>query len=173
MEPREKEETIRKFRSGLLDVLVTTTVIEIGIDIPDAGVILITNGECFGLAQLHQMRGRVGRGNKQGYCFVVADPKTDAAKERLRIFERTSDGFQIATEDLKLRGVGEFFGTRQHGLPEVGMGDILENHEMMQLAREEAFSIVNGDISLPPEEKEALAEELAKSYGDRLRLGLV
>lgn len=173
MELRDKEETIREFRSGLLDILVTTTVIELGIDVPDAGAILITNGECFGLAQLHQMRGRVGRGNKQGYCFVVADPKTDAAKERLRIFARTTDGFEIAREDLKLRGVGEFFGVRQHGLPEVGIGSILENREVMQLAREEALSIVNGQVPLTPKEKEALASQLAESYGEKLRLGFV
>jgi len=173
MDPREKEEIIREFRRGLLDILVTTTVIEIGIDIPDAGAILITNGECFGLAQLHQMRGRVGRGGQQGYCFVIAHPKTDVAKERLGIFERTSDGFEIAREDLKLRGVGEFFGTRQHGLPEVGIGNIFENRDMMRLAREEAFSIVNGDVPLTPEQREALTRELAKSYGDRLRLGFV
>ncbi len=173
LEPQEKEQAIRKFRSGRLDILVTTTVIEIGIDIPDAGAILITNGECFGLAQLHQMRGRVGRGNKQGYCIVVADPRTDAARERLKTFERTTDGFEIAREDLRLRGVGEFFGTRQHGLPEVGIGNILENHEVVQLAREEAFSIVNGQIQLGSDEKEALTRKLAESYGERLRLGFV
>jgi len=173
MEPLEKEEAIRKFRSGFLDILVTTTVIEIGIDIPDAGAILITNGECFGLAQLHQMRGRVGRGGRQGYCIVVADPRTDAARERLGIFEHTSDGFEIAREDLRLRGVGEFFGIRQHGLPEVGACDIFEHQELMRLAREEAFSIVNGETSLPPHEKEILEREVAKLYGDRLRLGFV
>ena len=173
MEPQEKEQTIRDFRAGRLDILVTTTVIEIGIDIPDAGAILITNGECFGLAQLHQMRGRVGRGSKQGYCFVVAHAKTDAAKERLKIFEGTTDGFEIAREDLRLRGVGEFFGTRQHGLPEVGIGNVLENDDVMRAAREEALSIVSGDIPLTPEEKEALAGELGKTYGDRLRLGFV
>jgi ATP-dependent DNA helicase RecG len=173
MEPGEKEKAVREFRAGLLDILVATTVIEIGIDVPDAGAILITDAECFGLAQLHQMRGRVGRGNSQGYCLVVADPRTDAARERLRTFERTSDGFQIAWEDLKLRGVGEFFGVRQHGLPEIGIGNLLEHHELMQLAREEAFSIVNGDVPLSPEEKEALTREVAKSYGDKLRLGFV
>ncbi len=173
MDPQDKEEIIREFRSGLLDILVTTTVIELGIDVPDAGAILITNGECFGLAQLHQMRGRVGRGNKQGYCFVVADPKTDDAKERLQIFARTSDGFEIAREDLKLRGVGEFFGVRQHGLPEVGIGNILENREVMELAREEALAIVNGEVPLTPKEKQALANQVAELYGEKLRLGFV
>ncbi len=173
MEPSEKEDTVRKFKTGLLDILVTTTVIEIGIDIPDAGAIFVINGECFGLAQLHQMRGRVGRGNEQAYCIIVADPKTDAAKERLGILRSTTDGFQVAKEDLRLRGVGEFFGTRQHGLPEVGMGDILEDYEMMQLARKEAFAVVNGDVPLPPEEKQALARELRRTYGGKLRLGFV
>ena len=173
LDAARKEDTIHKFRGGGLDILVTTTVVEVGIDIPDAAAILITNGECFGLAQLHQMRGRVGRGTEQGYCFVVADPETDAGKERLRIFERTSDGFEIAREDLRLRGVGEFFGTRQHGLPEVAVGNLLEDHEMMQLARKEAFAQVNGDVPLSLEEEEALARELRKTYGDKLRLGFV
>ena len=173
MEPSEKEDAVEKFKRGFLDILVTTTVIEIGIDIPDAGAILITNGECFGLAQLHQIRGRVGRGSEQGYCIIVADPKTDAAKERLRILQGTTDGFQIAKEDLRLRGVGEFFGTRQHGLPEVGAGNILEDYDMMQLARKEAFAVVNREVPLSPEEKKALAYELRKTYGGKLRLGFV
>jgi ATP-dependent DNA helicase RecG len=173
MDPAEKEDSIRKFRKGLLDILVSTTVIETGIDIPDAAAILITDAECFGLAQLHQMRGRVGRGGEQGYCLVVADPKTESAMERLRVFQSTNDGFQIAREDLRLRGVGEFFGTRQHGLSEVGMTNILEDPELMQVARKEAFGVVNGDICLSPEEKEDLAEEMGKAYGEKLRLGFV
>lgn len=173
MPTEERERIIGEFRSGRFDVLVTTTVIEVGIDIPDAAAILITNGECFGLAQLHQMRGRVGRGGEQGYCFVVAEPQTGAARERLEIFERTTDGFEIAREDLKLRGVGEFFGTRQHGLPETGIGNIFENQDLMQLAREEAFSIINGTTPLSVEEKEALAVELGKTYGESFRLGFV
>ena len=105
--------------------------------------------------------------------MVVADPKTDAAKRRLEIFERTNDGFRISAEDLKLRGVGEFFGTRQHGLPEVGLGNILEEDEMMQLARKEAFRVADDVVSLRPEERKALTDELTKSYGDRLRLSFV
>ncbi|MDP2895708.1 MAG: ATP-dependent DNA helicase RecG [bacterium] len=173
MPPLEKEEAIQRFRNAFLDILVTTTVIETGIDIPDAAAILITNGECFGLAQLHQMRGRVGRGGQQGYCLVVADPQTDAATERLRVFESTTDGFRIAIEDLRLRGVGEFFGTRQHGLPEVPAANIVEDPEMLQLARKEAFGVVKGDVPLSPSEKEALGAELQKTYGEKIRLGLV
>lgn len=173
MPPPQKEETIQKFRKGLLDILVTTTVIETGIDIPDAAAILITDAECFGLAQLHQMRGRVGRGGQQGYCLIAADPKTDAAEERLRVFESTSDGFRIALEDLRLRGVGEFFGTRQHGLPDVPAADVFEDPEMLQLARREAFAVVQGEAPLSPSEKKALAAELQKAYGERIRLGFV
>jgi ATP-dependent DNA helicase RecG len=173
METEDRERTIAEFRKGGLDILVTTTVIEIGIDVPDAGAILITNGECFGLAQLHQMRGRVGRGGKQGYCLVVAEPQTDAATERLHIFERTNDGFEIAREDLRLRGVGEFFGTRQHGLPELGIGDLFEHGELMRLARKEAVHVVNGQIPLSIEEREALASEVARTYGEKFRLGFV
>ncbi len=173
MGTEERERTITEFRKGGLDILVTTTVIEIGIDVPDAGAILITNGECFGLAQLHQMRGRVGRGGRQGYCLVVAEPQTDAAKERLHIFERTNDGFQIAREDLRLRGVGEFFGTRQHGLPELGIGDLFEHGELMRLARKEAVRVVNGQTPLCIEERESLASEVARTYGEKFRLGFV
>lgn len=168
-----KEEVIQKFRNGLLDILVTTTVIETGIDIPDAAAILITNAECFGLSQLHQMRGRVGRGSQQAYCLVVSDPKTDAAAERLRVFESTTDGFRIALEDLRLRGVGEFFGTRQHGLPEVPAANVFEDPEMLQIARAEAFAVVKGEVSLSAQEKESLAGELQKSYGEKIRLGFV
>jgi ATP-dependent DNA helicase RecG len=168
-----KEEVIQKFRNGLLDILVTTTVIETGIDIPDATAILITDAECFGLAQLHQMRGRVGRGSQQGYCLVVSDPKTDAAAERLRVFESTTDGFRIALEDLRLRGVGEFFGTRQHGLPEVPAANVFEDPEMLQIARAEAFAVVKGEVPLSPSEKEALGRELQKAYGEKIRLGFV
>jgi ATP-dependent DNA helicase RecG len=119
------------------------------------------------------MRGRVGRGGQQGYCLVVADPKTDAAAERLRVFESTTDGFRIAIEDLRLRGAGEFFGTRQHGLPEVPAANVFEDPEMLQLARKEAFAVVRGDVPLSASEKEALGAELRKTYGDRIRLGFV
>lgn len=143
MKSAEKEETMSRFRQGEIKVLVSTTVIEVGLDIPNATVMLIIDADRFGLAQLHQLRGRVGRSSHQSYCILVADPKTDQGRDRLRVMTRTRDGFLLAEEDLRLRGPGEFHDARQSGLPELKIADLLRDWKALEAARREAQALVH------------------------------
>lgn len=138
-----KQETMLKFRRGELDVLVSTTVIEVGVDVSNASVMIIENAERFGLAQLHQLRGRVGRGNHQSYCIIIGNPSTAEGKKRLKVFTETNDGFKIAEEDLKIRGPGEFFGTRQHGIPDLKVASLLKDRKLLKHARSQASQIIS------------------------------
>ena len=124
MKPKEKDAVMRAFAAHEIDVLVSTTVIEVGVDVPNAALMLIENAECFGLSQLHQLRGRVGRGRHKSYCVLVSDNKGEETKQRLKVMSSTSDGFAIAEEDLKLRGPGDFFGSRQRGLPSLRVAPV-------------------------------------------------
>lgn len=144
----EKNENMNLFKNGQLDILVATTVIEVGIDVPNASVMLIEHAERFGLSQLHQLRGRVGRGQKQAYCILLSEAKTAEAKQRLSAMTKTTDGFKIAEYDLLIRGPGEFFGTRQHGLPELKIGNLLTDREILNVARKEAFSYLEKNPNL-------------------------
>ena len=141
MSSEEKKSIMLSFRDGKIQVLVSTIVIEVGIDVPNATMMVIENAERFGLSQLHQLRGRIGRGSEESYCMLFGNPRTPEGKERLKIISRTSDGFKIAEEDLRLRGPGEFFGTRQHGLPELRIANIVEDYEILRVARRDAFSV--------------------------------
>ena len=136
MSPAEKNEIMDRFSRGDIQVLVSTTVVEVGIDVPNATVMLIENAERFGLAQLHQLRGRVGRGREQSYCIFISGSEQKEALERLSVVGRSNDGFHIANEDLKLRGPGEFFGTRQSGTMNFALGDIYENADILKSAAE-------------------------------------
>ena len=139
MKAAEKEEMMREFVAGNLDILVSTTVIEVGVDVPNASLMVIEHAERFGLSQLHQLRGRVGRGAKQSYCVLLTgDKKTAVAKERLGIMEQTSDGFKIAEKDLEIRGQGEILGTRQSGIQNFKIGNIVRDLELLMSARTEA-----------------------------------
>ena len=144
MNGRDKDEVMRRFLSGELKVLVSTTVIEVGIDVPNATVMLIYHAERFGLAQLHQLRGRVGRGEWQSYCVLLSDARSDIAKQRLETMVETTDGFLIAQRDLELRGPGEFLGVRQSGLPEFAVGDLGQDFKIMEVARDEAAAAIAG-----------------------------
>jgi ATP-dependent DNA helicase RecG len=163
MKSEEKDEVMRRFKAHALDVLVATTVIEVGIDVPNASVIIIEDADRFGLAQLHQLRGRVGRGEHASYCILVADPKTEDGRARMQVMAETNDGFRIAEEDLKLRGPGEFFGTRQSGLPELYVGDILRDHAVMDETRQAAFALIERDPNLAHPENYRLRKALEKS----------
>jgi len=140
----EKETTMQLFKEGRLDILVTTTVIEVGVDVPNATLILIEHAERFGLSQLHQLRGRVGRGTQQSYCVLVGEPVTEEARQRLQAMEKTSDGFELANEDLKIRGPGDFWGVKQHGLNELKVANLLRDQQILADAAEAAGRLGGG-----------------------------
>jgi ATP-dependent DNA helicase RecG len=142
MSAQEKDDVMRSFKEGELHVLVSTTVIEVGVDVPNATLMVVYDADRFGLSQLHQLRGRVGRGEHQSYCVLIADPKTDVGKERMKAMTETNDGFEIARRDLELRGPGDFFGTKQSGLPEFRVADMMLDFETMELARDDAAALV-------------------------------
>jgi len=147
--PEEKDAVMERFRRGDTKALIATTVIEVGIDVPNASIMLIENGERFGLAQLHQLRGRIGRGEHKSYCVVLQGRKADsAAREKLAIFGRTLDGFEIAEEDLRIRGPGDILGTAQSGLPPLKIGDVFKDADLMKLARNAAFLVFERDPRL-------------------------
>lgn len=165
----EKDKIMRAFSEKRLDLLVSTTVVEVGIDIPEANLMVIEHAERFGLSQLHQLRGRIGRGSTSSLCILMTLHRGgDDAARRLRIMEETTDGFRIAEEDLKIRGPGEFLGTRQSGLPDFPVASILRDWKLLQEAREEAFSIVNSDPGLDRREHRLLKEMVLRRWGDRL-----
>ncbi|MHC9541643.1 MAG: ATP-dependent DNA helicase RecG [Vulcanimicrobiota bacterium] len=144
----EKEEIMKKFRDGAIDVLISTTVIEVGVDIPNASVMVIQNAERFGLSQLHQLRGRVGRGDYKSYCFLIADPKSEEGATRMSIMQQHHDGFLIAEKDLQIRGPGDFYGTRQHGLPDLKISDLIRDHGVLEQARIDAEELVKSNPSV-------------------------
>jgi ATP-dependent DNA helicase RecG len=159
----DKDAVMESFRAGRLDVLVSTPVIEVGIDIPNATVMLIESADRFGLSQLHQFRGRVGRGREQSYCMLLTENPSEVARQRLDIIENTQDGFQLAEADLKMRGPGEFFGTRQSGLPDLRMAKI-SDIALLELARNEAMSLFQKDPRLEKEENQPLGREMARVW---------
>jgi ATP-dependent DNA helicase RecG len=146
----EKESVMHRFKEGHTKILVSTTVIEVGMDVPNASVMVVEQAERFGLAQLHQLRGRVGRGAAQSYCILVTEKMNDAARERIRTLVDSTDGFYISEMDLKLRGPGEFFGTKQSGLPSLRVANILRDAEILEVARREAVDF----IARPPSQDE-------------------
>lgn len=148
MKPAEKDKVMQSFAEGKTQILVSTTVVEVGVDVPNATVMLIENADRFGLSQLHQLRGRVGRGKNKSYCILVSDNKSDSSRERLQVMKHTSNGFDIADYDLKSRGPGDFFGKRQHGLPDLKIADMLEDTETLRQCRECALKMLESDPRL-------------------------
>lgn len=148
MKPAEKDRVMQSFAEGETQILVSTTVVEVGVDVPNATVMLIENADRFGLSQLHQLRGRVGRGKNKSYCILVSDNKSDSSRERLQVMKHTSNGFDIADYDLKSRGPGDFFGKRQHGLPDLKIADMLEDTETLRQCRECALKMLESNPRL-------------------------
>ncbi len=173
LDAEQKEEIMRRFQAGQIDVLVSTTVIEVGVDVSNATVMVIEHAERFGLAQLHQLRGRIGRGAAKSFCVLVTGGKVTAdAEQRLDTMVRTTDGFEIAETDLQLRGPGEFFGTRQAGLPGFRVANLLRDRELLEAARREAAAVVSGkDREVSPQEVSRAVVHL-RSHWQR-RYGLV
>ncbi len=187
MKTEEKDEIMKRFKGGEIQILVSTTVIEVGIDVPNATMMIIENAERFGLSQLHQLRGRVGRGAEQSYCILIADygwfdkkKKADAveireekhhAKVRLDTMVETTDGFKIAEVDLSLRGAGEYFGTRQSGMPEFKIADLVSDRDLLMTARKDAFNLVAHDPHLRQPENEPIRKQFEMKYRDILELG--
>ncbi|WP_027356683.1 ATP-dependent DNA helicase RecG [Desulfofundulus thermocisternus] len=167
LKPGEKEEVMEAFRTGQIQVLVTTTVVEVGVDVPTATVMVILDADRFGLAQLHQLRGRVGRGKARSYCILISDSNTEEARFRLQAMTSTTDGFALAEKDLQLRGPGEFAGTRQSGLPEFKVADLIRDWRALQLAREEAVALIKKDPELKAPEHRLLAREMRIRFGEK------
>ena len=167
----EIDETINDFKNGKIDILVSTTVIEVGIDIPNAAIMVIEEAQRFGLSQLHQLRGRVGRGADQSYCILMADDRqTDNTRARLSVMVETTDGFKISETDMKLRGPGEFLGTRQSGELKFTAADLAKDDEIVEKAREAAFKLVNDDPQLRKTENENIKEHFLMNYRDSMSL---
>ncbi len=164
----EKEDVMHRFAAGDIQALVASVVIEVGIDVPNANVMVIEHAERFGLAQLHQLRGRIGRGQDDAHCILVANPRNPIAVKRLEVLCGTDDGFKIAEEDLRIRGPGEFFGTRQHGLPELKVADLAEDFELLRMARRDAFEIVDADPGLNAPHRQSLRAAVMGAYAGRL-----
>ncbi|MFP4227830.1 MAG: ATP-dependent DNA helicase RecG [Salinivenus sp.] len=163
----EKDATMRRFKNGDIDILVATTVIEVGVDVPSATVMLVEHAERFGLSQLHQLRGRVGRSDQQSYCILMAGYKrSQEAKQRLEAMVRTNDGFEISETDLQIRGAGDFFGTRQSGMPDLKIADLTEDDDILEDAREAAFAVVERDPHLRADAHEGLRRRYEALYAD-------
>lgn len=166
----ERERLMRQFRDREIDVLIATTIIEVGVDVPNASIMVIENADRFGLAQLHQLRGRVGRGGQESVCVAIADPRTPDALERLHAFKRTTDGFRLAERDMEIRGPGELFGTRQAGLPPMRVADLLKDKDLLAMARRDAAAWIRASPELDRPEERLLLQRLMRTYGESLGL---
>ena len=173
MKASEKDQLMEAFKNHELDILVSTTVIEVGVNVPNASLMIIENAERFGLAQLHQLRGRVGRGSEKSYCTLIYGSKTEICRHRMAIMEETNDGFKISEKDLELRGPGDFFGTRQHGLPELRVANLFKHMKILRLVQKEAREIYAQDPALRVKDNEGIRlkiEEMFKSIGGNISI---
>jgi ATP-dependent DNA helicase RecG len=170
MPSAKKQQIMAEFRRGKIDVLVSTVVVEVGVDVPNATIMVIEGADRFGLAQLHQLRGRIGRSEAKSYCFLFAETENDTAKSRLEIMTRSNDGFEIAEHDLRLRGPGEMLSTRQHGLPDLKIANIVDDFDLLIMARKNAFELVCRDPMLARAEHKTIRRALLAKFGDAIGL---
>jgi ATP-dependent DNA helicase RecG len=168
MKPEDKDAVMDGFKRGETDILVSTTVVEVGVDVPNASVMVIEHAERFGLAQLHQLRGRVGRGAAKSYCILMVGPgASEEARERIQVLADTNDGFVIAERDLEMRGPGEFLGVRQHGLPRFSVADLAQDSRLLVLARDDAFAFVEGDPEMSTPEGRLVRDAVGRRFKGR------
>ena len=164
MKPKEKDAVMADFSAGRTKLLLSTTVVEVGVDVPNAVIMMIENAERYGLSQLHQLRGRVGRGQHKSTCILVTDAQNEEAVERLRMFCKTTDGFKVADEDLRLRGPGDFFGERQHGLPKLKIADMMNDMQVLREAQDCARGLLERDPALGDPALRGLRAELRRLF---------
>jgi ATP-dependent DNA helicase RecG len=164
MKPKDKEAVMRAFKDGEIQLLVCTTVIEVGIDVPNAAIMVVENAERFGLSGLHQLRGRIGRGRYKSTCIFISDYKSGPTADRLNVIKNNNDGFKIADEDLRLRGPGDFLGSRQHGLPSLKIADIYADNDILRLAGMAAANLLENDPKLTLPDNENLRKEIILMY---------
>jgi ATP-dependent DNA helicase RecG len=164
MKAKDKDAVMSDVVSGQVDILVSTTVIEVGVDVPNAALMIVENAERFGLSQLHQLRGRVGRGEFKSWCILISNAKNDEAKARLKAMCETNDGFKISEEDLRLRGPGDFFGSRQHGLPEMHIADLCGDVKILDTAQSAAKELLSADPMLTAPQNQALASRIERLF---------
>lgn len=170
MKQKEKDDIMERFKNGEIDILISTTVIEVGVDVPNSSIMVIEDAQRFGLAQLHQLRGRVGRGEYQSYCILKYEGKGKNTRERMKIMTQTNDGFVISQKDLELRGSGDFFGTNQHGIPDFKIANLFTDIDILKLAQEAAIKIVNDDGKLENPENILLKELVKDKFTDRIEI---
>lgn len=170
MKAKEKDEIMLKFKNKEIDILISTTVIEVGVDVPNANIMVIEDAQRFGLAQLHQLRGRVGRGEYKSYCILKYEGKGDTVRKRMKVMCDTNDGFIISEKDLELRGSGDFFGTMQHGLPEFKIANLFEDIAILKVAQEEAINILKKDPNLEQKENEILKKLIQDKFTNRIEI---
>ena len=170
MRPKEKDSIMQDFKDGNIDILISTTVIEVGVNVPNASIMVVENAERFGLAQLHQLRGRVGRGEYKSYCILKYQGNSDVIRQRMKTMQETNDGFIIAEKDLELRGSGEFFGTRQHGIPEFKIANLFEDMPILKKVQSLAMKIENEDAKLELEKNRPLKKLIDKKFTKRIEI---
>lgn len=170
MRPKEKDSIMEAFKNGEIDILISTTVIEVGVNVPNASIMIVENAERFGLAQLHQLRGRVGRGEYKSYCILKYNGNSEIIRKRMKVMQETNNGFIISEKDLELRGAGEFFGTKQHGLPEFKIANLFEDMPILKLAQNAAAGILQKDVKLENKENEKLRQMVNEKFGKRLEI---
>ena len=157
-------------KNGKIDILISTTVIEVGVDVPNASIMIIENAERFGLAQLHQLRGRVGRGEYKSYCILKYQGNSEVIRQRMKVMQETNDGFVISEKDLELRGSGEFFGTKQHGIPEFKIANLFQDMPVLKMAQSTAIKILEKDPKLEKKENEPLRKIIKEKFQDRIEI---